>query len=78
VQVVKGDVIKRARVTLVCSVTYFSRLNGKRNFKLNDVEKITGEATVIKKKGQRQAVLDCVYGVQLTRETRPCTLQNES
>lgn len=74
-EVVNGDVIKRARVTLECRVTYYQCQHGRVNLKLHDVERVTGEAVVIKKKRTRVAVLDCVHDVTLACVPGTCTLQ---
>ena len=75
-QVVNGDVIKRVRVTLECSVTYYQSHHRMVNLKLHDVvEHLTGEALVIKKKKSRVASLDCIQNVSLACISGACTLQ---
>lgn len=76
-EVVNGDVIKRVSLTLECSVTYFQRQHGMVNLRLQDMERMSGEAIVIKRKGSRVAALDCVYNVSLACMSGPCTLQVE-
>lgn len=74
---VKGDIIKQVHVTFECSVTYHQRHHGKVSYKLLDLEKLSGVAYVIKKKGSRVAELDCIYNVTLSRIPDVCTLQFE-
>ncbi|KAL8573585.1 hypothetical protein ACOMHN_047855 [Nucella lapillus] len=74
-EVVNGDIIKRARVTLECQVTYYQCQHGRVNLKLHDVERMTGEAIVVKRKKSRAAVLDCIHDVTLACVPGTCTLQ---
>ena len=74
---VNGDVIKRVRVVLDCNVTYYQRQQGMVNLKLHDIERMTGEATVVKRKRSRVATLDCIHDVTLACFPGTCTLQVE-
>lgn len=76
-QVVNGDVVKRVRVLLECNVTYYQRQQGMINLKLHDVERIMGEAAVVKRKRSRVATLDCIHAVTLACIPGTCTLQVE-
>ncbi|KAK7486611.1 hypothetical protein BaRGS_00022136 [Batillaria attramentaria] len=76
-QVVNGDVIKRVRVTMRCNVIYHHHSHGRVDYKLHDMETLTGEAVLVKKRGSRVAALDSVHNVYLSHCNHPCTLQVE-
>ncbi|XP_076466320.1 uncharacterized protein LOC143297751 [Babylonia areolata] len=76
-EVVNGNVVKRAQVTLECQVMYYQCQQGRLNMKLSDVEHMTGEAVIVKKKKSRVAALDSIHGVVLACVPGQCTLQVE-